>query len=149
MSMVDGQPGRPASAGPLSGNPDRCSHPAGLCRFPPGWNNACSDLARDVSSVQAKLRPKEEMIVSTDNLAEPLQAHQAMFLRLVLPLDGSLAAEQALPHAEALAQHLDAPLHLVRVIDPLQPGAPLASLLALDALALEVWLEGERVAARE
>lgn len=37
---------------------------------------------------------------------------------------------------------------LVRVIDPLHPGAPLANLLAGDALALEVWLEGERVAAR-
>lgn len=44
---------------------------------------------------------------------------------------------------------MDAPLHLVRVTDPLHPGSPLANVLAFDAMTLDVWLEGERVAARE
>lgn len=76
------------------------------------------------------------------------QADTAAFRRIVLPLDGSPVAERALPYAEALAKLLGAPLHLVRVIDPLHPGSPLGAMLAMDALALEVWLEGERVAAR-
>ena len=45
--------------------------------------------------------------------------------RIVLPLDGSPVAERALPYAEALAKLLRAPLHLVRVIDPLHPGLSL------------------------
>lgn len=71
------------------------------------------------------------------------------FRRIVLPLDGSPVAERARPYAEALARLLGASLHLVRVIDPLHPGSPLANMLAIDALALEVWLEGERVAAHQ
>ena len=37
--------------------------------------------------------------------------------RIVVPLDGSELAEEALAHAEPLAQAIGAPLHLVRVID--------------------------------
>lgn len=74
---------------------------------------------------------------------------EVAFRRIVLALDGSPVAERAMPYAEALAKLLGAPLHLVRVIDPLHPGSPLGNLLALDAMALELWLEGERVAARE
>ncbi|MDQ2653006.1 MAG: universal stress protein [Chloroflexota bacterium] len=84
-----------------------------------------------------------------DDLARNLHADKTAFRRIVLPLDGSPVAERALPFAEALAKLMGAPLHLVRVTDPLHPGSPLANLLAVDSLALEVWLEGERVAARE
>lgn len=77
------------------------------------------------------------------------QVDAAAFRRIVLPLDGSPAAERALPYAEELAKLFDTPLHLVRVTDPLHPGSPLANLLALDALALDVWLEGERAAAQQ
>jgi nucleotide-binding universal stress UspA family protein len=37
--------------------------------------------------------------------------------RIVVPLDGSELAEEALAHAEPLAQAIGAPLHLVRVVD--------------------------------
>ncbi len=87
-------------------------------------------------------------MVSSSEPAGNQQTDTIAFRRIVLTVDGSPAAERALPYAEALARLFGAPLHLVRVIDPLHPGAPLANLLAGDALALEVWLEGERVAAR-
>ncbi|MCP1676939.1 nucleotide-binding universal stress UspA family protein [Natronocella acetinitrilica] len=40
-----------------------------------------------------------------------------MFRRVVLPLDGSVTAERALPHAVSAAQAMDARLVLLRVID--------------------------------
>ncbi len=47
---------------------------------------------------------------------------------VVVPLDGSVVAEQALPHAAEMALRLDAPLHLLRVVTRAQmmafePGA--------------------------
>lgn len=88
-------------------------------------------------------------MASPDELQADQRNDEAPFRRIVLPLDGSPVSERALPYAEALAGLMDAPLHLVRVTDPLHPGSPLANLLAVDALALDVWLEGERVTARE
>lgn len=41
-----------------------------------------------------------------------------MYKRIVVPLDGSEFAEQALPHAEYLAKVSGATLHLVRVLEP-------------------------------
>jgi nucleotide-binding universal stress UspA family protein len=41
-----------------------------------------------------------------------------MFTRIVVPLDGSDLAEQALPQAEGLARLTGAPLRLIQVIDP-------------------------------
>lgn len=43
-----------------------------------------------------------------------------MYKRIVVPLDGSELAEQALPDAEALARLTGAPIHLIRVVDPTQ-----------------------------
>lgn len=40
-----------------------------------------------------------------------------MYERIVVPLDGSGLAEQALPEAVALAHLTGAPLHLIRVVD--------------------------------
>jgi nucleotide-binding universal stress UspA family protein len=40
-----------------------------------------------------------------------------MFARIVVPLDGSALAEQALPQAIELAQATKTPMHLVRVLD--------------------------------
>ena len=87
--------------------------------------------------------------MASSNALQNDQQDNAAFRRIVLPLDGSPVAERALPYAEALARLMGAPLHLVRVTDPLRPGSPLANLLAFDAMTLDVWLEGERVAARE
>ena len=86
---------------------------------------------------------------ASDQLQNGQQDASGAFRRIVVPLDGSHVAERALPYAEELARLLNASLHLVRVTDPLRPDSPLANLLALDAMSLDVWLEGERVAARE
>lgn len=40
-----------------------------------------------------------------------------MYTRIVVPLDGSMRAEQALTHAATLARALDIPLHLIQVVD--------------------------------
>ncbi len=42
-----------------------------------------------------------------------------MYRRILLPLDGSPLAEQALPHAAALAKHFQAELILLKVLKPL------------------------------
>jgi nucleotide-binding universal stress UspA family protein len=41
-----------------------------------------------------------------------------VYQRIVVPLDGSSVAEQALPPAIELARLLSVPLHLLRVVDP-------------------------------
>jgi nucleotide-binding universal stress UspA family protein len=41
-----------------------------------------------------------------------------MYDRIIVPLDGSDLASEALTHARELASRLDAQLHLVRAIDP-------------------------------
>src|SRR6478609_3045317 len=41
-----------------------------------------------------------------------------MYQRLIVPLDGSALAQQALPEATMIAQRGALPLHLVRVVDP-------------------------------
>ncbi|HYI25308.1 MAG TPA: universal stress protein [Thermomicrobiales bacterium] len=41
-----------------------------------------------------------------------------MYDRILVPLDGSELASTALVHAKELAKQLDAPLHLIRAIDP-------------------------------
>ncbi len=46
-----------------------------------------------------------------------------MYKRILLPLDGSPLAEQALPHAVALAEHFHSELILLRVLIPL-PSPP-------------------------
>ena len=47
-----------------------------------------------------------------------------MYKRVLITLDGSALAEQALPHAIAQATHFEAELVLLRVLAPL-PSAPL------------------------
>jgi len=41
-----------------------------------------------------------------------------MYKRILIPLDGSPLAEQALPHAVAQAKHFQAELILLRVVEP-------------------------------
>ncbi|MDI3341797.1 MAG: universal stress protein [Sphaerobacter sp.] len=48
---------------------------------------------------------------------------QAMIGTVVVPLDGSPLAEEALPYAAAIAERSQAPLHLLRVIPPDAPAA--------------------------
>lgn len=82
-----------------------------------------------------------------------------MFHSILLPLDGSVLAEAALPHAEALAEAFDAPIRLLRVIPVRQRGgaAPLDMIdrrlgqaeagAYLDALAAELQKRGLTVSA--
>lgn len=44
-----------------------------------------------------------------------------MYKRILLPLDGSTLAEQALPHAVAQAECFGAELILLRVVEPIMP----------------------------
>ena len=73
--------------------------------------------------------------------ADASQARGAtVYRRIIVPLDGSELAEQALPQAEALARLTGAPLHLVRVIDPAGLG-PLGNVVRhTDALAMQLVL---------
>ncbi len=45
-----------------------------------------------------------------------------MYKRILIPLDGSASAEQALPHAIAHAEHFGAELLLLRILVPLPRG---------------------------
>lgn len=68
-----------------------------------------------------------------------------MFERILVPLDGSTVAEQALPLAVTLADALALPMHLVRVVafDSVR-----ASVLAGPAVA-EAWARHQAAEARE
>lgn len=56
-----------------------------------------------------------------------------MFTRIVVPLDGSTVAEQALGPASDLAERFSATLHLLRVVDWLAPTEP---------ATLDAWMDG-------
>jgi len=66
-----------------------------------------------------------------------------MYSRILLPLDGSPLAEQALPHATALAERFQAELILLKVLVPLgsnpnlPPGAVKTAEAAMQELAKE------------
>lgn len=74
-----------------------------------------------------------------------------MYSRILLPLDGSPLAEQALPHAAALAERFQAELILMKVLVPLAssinlpPGAVRKAEAAMREFANEYL---DRVAAR-
>jgi nucleotide-binding universal stress UspA family protein len=72
-----------------------------------------------------------------------------VYRRIIVPLDGSELAEQALPQAEALAHLTGAPLHFARVIDPAGQGTLRTVMFHTDALAFQLLLEEERSAARD
>jgi len=74
-----------------------------------------------------------------------------MYSQILLTLDGSPLAEQALPHATALAERFQAKLILLKVLVPLAsnlnlpPGAAKTAESAMRELAIEYL---DRVAAR-
>ncbi len=77
-----------------------------------------------------------------------------MYKRILIPLDGSALAEQALPHAVAHAEHFQAELLLLRILVPLPRGhGPSEAVLsraeeATAAMATE-YLEGLAAGIRE
>jgi len=74
-----------------------------------------------------------------------------MYERILIPLDGSPLAEQALPHAAALAEHFQAELILLKVMVPLASSLnlPPGAVKKAEAATLELANEYlNRVAAR-
>jgi nucleotide-binding universal stress UspA family protein len=75
-----------------------------------------------------------------------------LYERIVVPLDGSQRAEEAIAHAESLARATGAPLHLVRVVDT--PPLTKVDLVELGVehaarLAALKQIEGEEATATE
>ena len=66
----------------------------------------------------------------------------ADYSRIVLPLDGSEIAEQALPYAKALALRLSVPLRLLLAVEPESPA------IVQSLLAGRHWAESESVRAQ-
>lgn len=66
-----------------------------------------------------------------------------MYTRIVVPLDGSDLAEQALDEAKSLARKLDIPLHLLRVVDTYRTQSLPATGMALDYSMLAELAEEE------
>ncbi|MFC2046201.1 universal stress protein [Chloroflexota bacterium] len=73
-----------------------------------------------------------------------------MYKRVLIPLDGSPLAEQALPHAIAQARHFQAELILLRVVEPFVHARGM-SLADLERIRQQtrVWVDEylERIAA--
>lgn len=71
-----------------------------------------------------------------------------LYKRIVVPLDGSPLAEEALDQATELARRLDIPIHLVRVVDTYRTQAVPAAGMALDYSLLAELAEEEMEDAR-
>jgi nucleotide-binding universal stress UspA family protein len=73
-----------------------------------------------------------------------------MYKRVLIPLDGSLMAEQALPHAVAQAKQFHAELILLRVVEPFAHARGM-SLADLEQIRRQttIWIDEylERIAA--
>lgn len=66
-----------------------------------------------------------------------------MFDRIVVPLDGTELAEHALPFAEEMSGLNGAPIHLIRVVDPIPGGATLYSAM-VDGSAYAIANQNDR-----
>lgn len=66
-----------------------------------------------------------------------------MYDRIVVPLDGSDLAEQALDEAKSLSRKMDIPLHLLRVVDTYRTQSLPATGMALDYSMLAELAEEE------
>ena len=66
-----------------------------------------------------------------------------MYQRIVVPLDGSNVAEEALGQARELARTLDVPIHVLRVVDTYRAQAIPATGMALDYSMLAELAEEE------
>lgn len=71
-----------------------------------------------------------------------------LYKRIIVPLDGSPLAEEALDQAMELAKRVDIPIHLVRVVDTYRTQAVPATGMALDYSLLAELAEEELEDAR-
>jgi nucleotide-binding universal stress UspA family protein len=89
------------------------------------------------TSKRASPRPNWPTLpMRADRHNQPTQGDAIMYQSIVVPLDGSTAAEHALPWALSLAQQEGVALHLVRVHIPPAPvmvGAELAADMGMDS----------------
>lgn len=69
-----------------------------------------------------------------------------MYTRVVVPLDGSEAAELALDRARALCREHDAPIHLIRIVDVAGTHS-YSGFLAMERAGLTAAIEAEDAAA--
>ncbi|HWV25261.1 MAG TPA: universal stress protein [Thermomicrobiales bacterium] len=67
----------------------------------------------------------------------------ALYKRIIVPLDGSDLAEEALGQAKELARSIGSPIHLVRVVDTYRAQAIPASGMAIDYSMLAELAEEE------
>lgn len=72
----------------------------------------------------------------------------AMYSRIVVPLDGSELAEEALDQAKELAHNMNIPIHIIRVVDTYRTQAVPATGMALDYSMLAELAEEELEDAR-
>ena len=72
-----------------------------------------------------------------------------MFHRIVVPLDGSELAEQALEHAKELARLASVPVHLLRVVDLGRLAGRGSVVWGLTPWALQTALDDEQRGAKE
>jgi nucleotide-binding universal stress UspA family protein len=72
-----------------------------------------------------------------------------MYNRIIVPLDGSDLAEQALDEAKQLSSKMDIPLHLLRVVDTYRTQSLPATGMALDYSMLAELAEEEIEDARQ
>ena len=81
---------------------------AGLARW--RYGSVANELRNRLPMPILLIRPMEELSEAAAAAREPL------LLRVVVPLDGSQVAEQALVHARELASRLELEVHLLRVV---------------------------------
>jgi len=72
----------------------------------------------------------------------------ALYTRIIVPLDGSDLAEEALAQARTLAQSLNIPIHLIRVVDTYRTQTIPATGMAMDYSMLAELAEEELADAR-
>jgi nucleotide-binding universal stress UspA family protein len=103
------------------------------------------------STAEAVIRraPVPVYLVRADEASPP----QPLWQRIIVPLDGSALAEEALPVARDLATRLHLPVHLVTVIDasgimPLDIALAAITPERLEAAMIEVFTEAESDLAR-
>jgi nucleotide-binding universal stress UspA family protein len=66
------------------------------------------------------------MDLRNDNMeCEPKDSEPAMYKHVLVPLDGSTLAEEALPHAEALASVFDSRITLMSCVEPYVISLPM------------------------
>ena len=98
------------------------------------YGSVANELRNSLQQPFLLIRSMEESSQASAEAREPL------FLRVIVPLDGSPMAEQALPHAKELAAYLGLEVHLVRVV-----SQPMPAYMGPDAVEYYYDLDAELI----